>query len=580
MAENIPFNSRAGKKLLKICMGDIYPNPMVVYREYVQNSCDSLQDAEKQGLVGNNVQKTVSISINSNSISIHDRGIGVKSEDVIKCLIDLSFSQKNGNSIGRYGIGRLTGAKYCDELIFETSAYGETKKSIVRFNAKKAREIIDSDEDMECTAVVDCVTTFTQEDEKTDMHYFRVTMNNVFESHLLDKDGAKKYLAETVPVDFSSYFKDYLLKPAFDENNTFRELYENVPCCNVMLDGASIKKLYESTITNSNNQEEKVGKIHFFKLENEDELLGWGWYAMTVTAKQFLSTVPFRKIRLRQLNMAVGDLTYFDNLYKKDADAPYFIGEIYATHPMIEPTTGREGLVDNKYKKIFEFKVKELFERLNKEYNELSKLGSQVLDPLVNNIRLLRIENKTVETGQKTAEEAKEAKSKYSSLLNEAKNKLADYMTKVRKNNRITDFVDGIVEHYQEISDNEIDKYNKQKDVQKANGQINKVNISNEIQKIMGEKDTSAQQNNSNNSSKSNNDNESTTSNVHNSNQTNGNPSNEPPVVSEFDAYKGLTSLEKSVIKKVYKILDSQKDLAPSIREKLKAKMVNKLTKK
>ena len=31
MAENIPFNARAGKKLLKICMGDIYPNPMVVY---------------------------------------------------------------------------------------------------------------------------------------------------------------------------------------------------------------------------------------------------------------------------------------------------------------------------------------------------------------------------------------------------------------------------------------------------------------------------------------------------------------------------------------------------------------------
>ena len=49
---------------------------------------------------------------------------------------------------------------------------------------------------------------------------------------------------------------------------------------------------------------------------------------------------------------------------------------------------------------------------------------------------------------------------------------------------------------------------------------------------------------------------------------------------SEFDAYKGLTALEKSVIKKVYKILDSQKDLAPSIREKLKAKMVKKLTKK
>lgn len=581
MAENIPFNARAGKKLLKICMGDIYPNPMVVYREYVQNSCDSLQEAERRGLIGNNVQKTVSIIINSKSISIHDRGIGVKSKDVITCLIDLSFSQKNGDNIGRYGIGRLTGAKYCDELVFETSASGETKKSIVRFNAKRAREIIESDEEMECTAVVNKVTTFTQEDEKQDLHYFRVTMNNVFESHLLDKEDAKRYLAETVPVDFSSSFKDYLLKPAFDENKGFEDLYEKVPCCNVMLDGAPVKKLYESSVINSTNQEERVGKIRFFKLENEDELLAWGWYAMTVTAKQFVSTVQFRKIRLRQLNMAVGDLTYFDNLYKKDADAPYFIGEIYATHPKIEPTTGREGLVDNNYKKIFEHKVKELFERLNREYNELSKLGSQVLDPLVTNIRLLRIENKKVEVGLKTSEEARESKSLYSNSLDEAKKKLADYITKVRKNNRITDLIDGIVEYYQGISDNEIDKYNKQKDVQKANGQIKNVRISNEIQKVMGEKDISAQQGNLNSTNvSSEGDISAASSGQTTSSSGTDNQDDTKSVTSEFDPYKGLTSLEKTVIKKVYKILDSQKDLAPSIRERLKARMVKKLTRK
>lgn len=81
-----------------------------------------------------------------------------------------------------------------------------------------------------------------------------------------------------------------------------------------MLNGASIQKLYSKSVVNSTNQEERIGKIRLFKLMNENELLAWGWYAMTVTAKQFISTVPFRKIRLRQLNMAVGDLTYFDNL--------------------------------------------------------------------------------------------------------------------------------------------------------------------------------------------------------------------------------------------------------------------------
>ena len=575
MKEDIPFKSRAGKKLLKICMGDIYPNPMVVYREYVQNSCDSLQAAEKTGLFDNNVQKTVSISIKSDSITIHDRGVGVRMADVVTSLIDLSFSQKNGESIGRYGIGRLTGAKYCDEVIFETSAKGEDKKSIVKFNAKMAREIIDSDEEMECTDVVDKVTTCTREDELADQHYFRVTLNKVFEQHLLDENGARQYLAETVPVDFSSTFKDYLLNPAFEEFPEYAEMYNKVPCCTVILNGAPIKKLYNSSVINSSNQEERIGKIRFFKLRNEDELLAWGWYAMTVTAKQFVSSVPFRKIRLRQLNMAVGDLTYFDNLYRKDADPPYFIGEVYAIHPQIEPTTGREGLVDNLYKKLFEHKIKELFERLNKEYNELSKFGSQVLEPLTTNMRLLRSENKSVETNLKTPEESKESSAKYKKALNDAKDKLANELTKIRKNGRITDLIDGIVEHYQNVSDSEIEKYNKQKDVQKANALINKFSITGEIQKIMGEKKVSPSTDkvDDKTSDSINTDNPQETGNDKLGQQT-------PIVKSEFDAYSGLTALEKSLVKKVYKILDCQKDLAPSIREKLKAKMEKKLTRK
>lgn len=575
MKEDISFKSRAGKKLLKICMGDIYPNPMVVYREYVQNSCDSLQAAEKTGLFDNNVQKTVSISIKSDSITIHDRGVGVRMDDVVTSLIDLSFSQKNGESIGRYGIGRLTGAKYCDEVIFETSAKGEDKKSIVKFNAKMAREIIDSDEEMECTDVVDKVTTCTREDELADQHYFRVTLNKVFEQHLLDENGARQYLAETVPVDFSSTFKDYLLNPAFEEFPEYAEMYNKVPCCTVILNGAPIKKLYNSSVINSSNQEERIGKIRFFKLKNEDELLAWGWYAMTVTAKQFVSSVPFRKIRLRQLNMAVGDLTYFDNLYRKDADAPYFIGEVYAIHPQIEPTTGREGLVDNLYKKLFEHKIKELFERLNKEYNELSKFGSQVLEPLTTNMRLLRSENKSVETNLKTPEESKESSAKYKKALNDAKDKLANELTKIRKNGRITDLIDGIVEHYQNVSDSEIEKYNKQKDVQKANALINKFSITGEIQKIMGEKKVSQSTDKVDDKTydSSNTDNLQKIENDKLGQQT-------PIVKSEFDAYSGLTTLEKSLVKKVYKILDGQKDLAPSIREKLKAKMEKKLTRK
>lgn len=586
MTEEIQFHSRAGKKLLKMCMGDLYPNPMVVYREYVQNSCDSLQEAEKRGYFQSKVQKIVSIEIKSNSITIHDRGIGVGKDDVVTCLIDLSFSQKNGDAIGRYGIGRLTGAKYCDELIFETSVLGEDVKSIVKFNAKKAREIIASDQELECTDVVDLVTTYVRETENRDYHYFRVTMNNVTERHLLEEDKAKAYLAETIPVDFSAQFKDYVLSPAFEECQEFEKFYSELVSCNVMLNGTSIKKTYESAVINSSNQEEKVGKARFFKLENDGELLAWGWYAMTVSAKQYISTVPFRKIRLRQLNMAIGNETYFDNLYSKDVDSSYFIGEVYAIHKEIEPTTGREGLTDNDYKKIFEHQIKDKFKLMAKEYYALSKFGSEILAPLIENSRNLRIINKEIETGVKNPDDTKAAKCHMIAKLKEVKDKLTDRLAKIRKEQVIVDLIDGIVEYYQDLSDVETDKYNKQKDSQKKNILINKFNISNEIEKLMGDKEKTKKEVEVNQQGAGSPDADSTntdyqskvlpTTKTDNSVDTSSNNTKED----ELDAYKGMTSLEKSLIRKVYKILNSQKDLAPTIREKIKSKMVKQLTKK
>ncbi len=580
----IPFQSRAGKKLLKICMGDLYPNPMVVYREYIQNSCDALQEASQLGFFKSKTEKVVSVSIYSDFITIHDRGIGVKKDDVINCLIDLSFSPKNGKSIGRYGVGRLTGAKYCDELIFETSAIGEDVKSIVRFDAKMAREIIESPEELECTEVVDRVTTYTREPESKEQHYFRVTMNHVFERHLLDVDLARDYLSETVPIDFTPEFKDYILSPSMEGNEDFKKSIDSLISCNVILDGVPVRKPYKASVINSTNVEERVGKARFFKISNDDEILAWGWYAMSVSAKMFISNVPFRKIRLRQLNMAVGDETYLDNLYYKDADPSYFIGEIFVVHDKIEPTTGRDGLVDNPYKKLFERLLKERFKEMRDEYYKLSKFGSEILDPLTKLTRSLRIINRELEAGLKTVEDVRDSKNEAQTKLKDVKDKLTNDLSKIRTNKKIDDLIDGIVDYYQNVSDIETEKHNKEKDTQKFNTQINKFDIATEIGKLMGDNSQNENDSIKFNEDESSSDEQQTDSSKEQQIESNevgqGSGDREQVSASEMDPYKGLTKLEQSLIRKVYKILDQQKDLAPSIREKIKMRMTKKLTKK
>ena len=284
------------------------------------------------------------------------------------------------------------------------------------------------------------------------------------------------------------------------------------------------------------------------------------------------------------LYFPVGDETYFDNLYSKDADSSYFIGEVFAVHESIEPTTGREGLTDNDYKKMFEYQLKTKFKSMAKEYYDLSKFGSGVLEPLAKGIRSMRAVNKDIELGLKTLENTKNERAEINSKIQEAKKKLQVDLTKIRKAGKIDTLIDGIIEYFQELSDAETEKYNNQKDVQKTNSQIKKINLKSEINKIMGEKsDPEPTENNPSETpaptpAPDNNGGSSSPNNTDNDNNSSA-PTDDTPK-SELDVYKSLTSLERGVIKKVYKILNGQKDLAPSIREKLKNKMVKQLTKK
>ena len=195
----------------------------------------------------------------------------------------------------------------------------------------------------------------------------------------------------------------------------------------------------------------------------------------------------------------------------------------------------------------------------------------------------MRAVNRDVDLGLKTLEGTKTERAEINFKIQEAKKKLQVDLTKIKKAGKIDTLIDGIIEYYQDLSDAETEKYNSQKDVQKANSQIKKVNLKSEIEKIMGEKSDSEPKDNNPSENPTptpapdNNEGPSSPDNTDNDNNP---PSPDDTPKSELDVYKSLTSLERGVIKKVYKILNGQKDLAPSIREKLKNKMVKQLTKK
>lgn len=564
MPEEIAVNAKVGKKLLKICMGDLYPNPLVVFREYVQNSCDSLHDAERGGLITDSQQKIISISILSHSITIHDRGTGVKMDDVKRHLIDLSYSSKGEESIGQYGIGRFTGAKYCDELVFETSAQGEPHKSIVTFNAKRAREIIDSAVDYELTEVMNQVTRHQTDVEDVDLHYFRVTMKTVNDEHLLNMDGVKDYLSMTIPVQYEEAFLDEVLMPAFDKEPEYFDYFSKLPQCIVRLNDVDVRKPFDTIFKNSQSKNEKIGKAKLFKLKNEDEVLAWGWYSMSATAKQIIS-VPFRKIRLRKLNMTIGDDTTLDSFYPNESDPTYFVGEIHVVHNDIEPTTGREGLSDSPTKKMFERRLIEQFKAMRREYYDLSKFGSEGLFKYVQAVQKIRIVNKQWSARMIEDDEARETLRSANEAKEKAEESIRDFYNKLIKKHR-EDLVEDLVEYWQADSDDAIDKHNREKSVQKSSTIIQKVNLKTDIDKMV-RTDPSKKIDEDNTPSK--NDKDKT---------DHDNPSKEKEPT-ELDIYNSLTQLEKGVVKKIYTILNNEKSLDDKTRGKIKNKIAKALIK-
>ena len=133
-----------GKNILDNLTTGMYSDSKVIYREYIQNACDQIDQAEKLGIMSHK-EGQVDIYIDSQKryISILDNATGVKSSSFIEDLGDIANSNKQiGQNKGFRGIGRLCGLAYCKTLKFKTSYLGEAIASVMICNAKKMREML------------------------------------------------------------------------------------------------------------------------------------------------------------------------------------------------------------------------------------------------------------------------------------------------------------------------------------------------------------------------------------------------------------------------------------------------------
>jgi len=99
-----------GKGILGLLTEAMHTDPVAIYREYLQNAADSIDEAVAEGIV-THTQGAVGISIDrsSRTICIRDNGLGVPARVAERRLKDFGASRKRTPARGFRGVGRLGG---------------------------------------------------------------------------------------------------------------------------------------------------------------------------------------------------------------------------------------------------------------------------------------------------------------------------------------------------------------------------------------------------------------------------------------------------------------------------------------
>jgi molecular chaperone HtpG len=84
---------QVGKYTLESLTTGMYSDPKIVYREYIQNSVDSLENAVSVGLIEpQSMRIDIIVNAEESYISIKDNGTGISAADAAKTLMNVGSS--------------------------------------------------------------------------------------------------------------------------------------------------------------------------------------------------------------------------------------------------------------------------------------------------------------------------------------------------------------------------------------------------------------------------------------------------------------------------------------------------------
>ncbi len=355
MDHNNPRKPIVGKYILDTLSIGMYNNPLMLIREYIQNSVDALDDFKKK--IGHLEAPKIDIRIDgrNRSVRVVDNGTGLMTSTAKNALHDIGRSLKKLSfDRGFRGIGRLGGLGYCQTLTFTTKAKGEQSCSVSKWDCTKLRHLIKDRHEVEnIVDLIDEVAAFNivPYSESSEDHFFIVEMQDVKSPRdiILNVPAVKAYLSQVVPVPFDNKRFSYAEKIETELRNRVPK-YDTYP---IYLNGEQILKQYCNAVPLGKETKDSITDVEFIELQNGKGPLGFGWIAKLSLLGSINGTSLVDGIRVRCGNILVGDKNIFAELFREKRFNGYLVGEIHTIDNKLIPNSRRDDFEDNETKDEF-----------------------------------------------------------------------------------------------------------------------------------------------------------------------------------------------------------------------------------
>ena len=203
-----------GLRLLETLTSALYDNPIVFFREYVQNSVDAYDRAIEQKLSKiSNFSIEITIDQEKRSITIFDNGYGIPEQNFKSKMTDIGVDTKSDlpSQIGFRGIGRLSAIPFCKRLIFRNKPQGSKNIIVFTWDGEKFNDLLIQDSTAELSKAFEIITSTSLEEYTGEIndHFFSVTIENYNEEikSLIHQREFKQQLSSLLPLRYSSKFK-------------------------------------------------------------------------------------------------------------------------------------------------------------------------------------------------------------------------------------------------------------------------------------------------------------------------------------------------------------------------------------